>query len=180
MAQTSNEAASQLPTRTAILQRPSADTPQGASHGSGHGAASSSTTKSDAPQLPASSSANGSSPPIAALPSPTTAVAALPPAPTSAPSAAPSAPPQLQPSVSGNNGGLGGGVRGWIDGLRGYRWTSVLIRFWHVVPTAGLDATTELSTSQRYLTRLSLLASHHLRGTSSADTAQMQNRWQVT
>ena len=125
MAQTSNAAASQLPTRTAVLQRPSADTPQGASHGGGHGAPPSSPAKSDAPKLPGSSSANGSNRPSAALASPAKAVAALPPAPAPAQSTAPPALSQPQTVVSGNNGGVGG-MRGWIDGLRGYRYRLLL------------------------------------------------------
>ncbi len=126
MTRTSNEAASQLPSRTAVLQRPSADTPQGASHSSSDRAPPSSPAQSDAPQLPASSSGSGSSSPIAALPSPTKAVAALPPAPTPAASTAPSAPQQPQPSVSGHDGGSG--VRGWMNGLRGYRCGPFIIR----------------------------------------------------
>jgi hypothetical protein len=63
-------------------------------------------SKPAAPQLPARSSANGTGPPIAALPSPTKDAGA----------------PLVLPQHASSNGdsrGLGG-VRGWIDGLRGY------------------------------------------------------------
>ena len=109
LARTSNAAATELPTRTAVLQRP----PEGATEGGqsgGHGAAATLALPSapDLPQLPASSSANGSGSPLAALPSPAKDVGMQPALPQHASSSAP------------NGSGLGG-VRGWIDGLRGYR-----------------------------------------------------------
>ena len=105
---TSNAAASELPVRTAVLQRPPAGATEGVQSGS-HAAGTplALPSKPAAPQLPAHSSANGTSPPIAALPSPTKDAGAT------------LALPQHE-SSNGNSGGLGG-VRGWIDGLRSYR-----------------------------------------------------------